>query len=80
MCLAIPGQILQMEADEGPFRIATVDFDGVRKKVILNYVPEAAVGNFVIVHVGFAISVVREAEALETFAYLEKIRAHEISQ
>jgi hydrogenase expression/formation protein HypC len=80
MCLAVPGRIVQMEANDGPFQVATVDFDGVRRKVMMNYVPEAVVGSYVIVHVGFAISLIREAEAQETFSYLKKIRDHEISQ
>jgi hydrogenase expression/formation protein HypC len=78
MCLAIPGLIIRKEADEGVFKIGLVDFDGIRKKVVLNYVPEAEAGDYVIVHVGFAITRIRAAEAQTTFAYLGKILDDEI--
>ncbi|MFO0838939.1 MAG: HypC/HybG/HupF family hydrogenase formation chaperone [Phycisphaerae bacterium] len=71
MCLAIPGRILQI-TDSDPLRTATVDFDGVRREVTLCYVPEARVGDYVLVHVGFAISRVDEDVARET---LEALRA-----
>jgi len=80
MCLAIPGQIVHMEADEGLFKMGLVDFDGVRKRVVLNYVPEAAPGDYVIVHVGFAISRILVAEAQETFAYLRKVLDDEVPE
>jgi hydrogenase expression/formation protein HypC len=73
MCLAIPGKIERI-TDEGPFvRTGKVNFGGVRKEVSLAYVPEAKVGDYVIVHVGFAISIVDEAEANQVFAYLNEI-------
>lgn len=78
MCLAIPGLILQIEADDGLFKMGLVDFDGVRKKVVLNYVPEAEPGDYVIVHVGFAISRLDAAEAEQTFAYLKEILNDEV--
>jgi hydrogenase expression/formation protein HypC len=78
MCLAIPGRILHMEADQGLFKMGLVDFDGVRKKVVLNYVPEAEPGDYVIVHVGFAISRIHAAEAEKTFAYLKEMLSDEI--
>jgi hydrogenase expression/formation protein HypC len=80
MCLAIPGRILHMEADEGLFKMGLVDFDGVRKKVVLNYVPEAGPGDYIIVHVGFAISRIRVAEAQETFAYIRKVLDNEVPE
>ena len=65
MCLGIPGKIL--ETDENPLmRMAKVDFGGVVKEISLGYVPEAEVGDWVIVHVGFAISKLDEDEAQET--------------
>ncbi len=79
MCLAIPGRILHMEEDEDLFKIGLVDFDGLRKKVVLNYVPDAEPGDYVIVHVGFAISRIQADEAAKTFAYLKEIMNNEIS-
>jgi len=73
MCLAVPGQLLDLRG-EGPLqRTGRVSFGGIVKEVSLAYVPEARVGDYVIVHVGFAISVVDEAEALETLAYFKEI-------
>ena len=72
MCLAIPGKILSVVGEEIA-RNARVDFGGVVREVNLCYVPEAKVGDYVIVHVGFAISVVDEAEAKRVFQYLEEM-------
>jgi hydrogenase expression/formation protein HypC len=69
MCLAVPGQVLSIDDDE--LRTATVSFGGVTKTVSLALVPEAGVGDYVIVHVGFAISKLDEEAArrtLETYA------------
>ena len=72
MCLAVPGKILSVQG--GDFaRVARVSFGGIVKEVSLAYVPEAREGEYVIVHVGFAISVVDEAEALQTFEYLKQM-------
>ncbi len=79
MCLAVPGRLLHMEEDEDLFKIGLVDFDGLRKKVVLNYVPDAEPGDYVIVHVGFAISRIQADEAAKTFAYLKEIMNNEIS-
>ncbi len=79
MCLAVPGRILHMEEDEDLFKIGLVDFDGLRKKVVLNYVPDAEPGDYVIVHVGSAISRIQADEAAKTFAYLKEIMNNEIS-
>lgn len=71
MCLAVPGQVLNIENDQ--LRTATVSFGGVTKSVSLALVPEAGVGDYVIVHVGFAISRLDEEAArrtLETYADL----------
>ncbi len=82
MCLAVPGQILSIEqADDPLLRSGRVDFGGVVKVVNLAYVPEAEVGDYVIVHAGFAISRLDEAEAqavLKEIAALEDV-SHEIS-
>lgn len=69
MRLGIPGRILQI-SDEAGLRMATVDFGGVRRRACLDYTPEAYVGAYVVVHVGFAITVVDEAEAQRTLDVL----------
>ena len=74
MCLAVPGKIIGMGAQlDDTFRIGKVSFGGVVKEVNLSMVPEALVGDFVMVHVGVAISVVDEEEAALTFNYLRQI-------
>jgi hydrogenase expression/formation protein HypC len=73
MCLAIPGRILSIEAGDPVLRNGRVDFAGVVKQVNLSYVPDARVGEFVLVHVGFAISTVDESEARQVFEYLEQM-------
>ncbi len=72
MCLAIPGKILSISGEDVA-RIARVDFGGIVREVNLCYVPEAEIGSYVIVHVGFAISVVDEAEANRVFSYLKEM-------
>jgi hydrogenase expression/formation protein HypC len=69
MCLGIPGRIVSVAENDEP-RTGLVDFDGLRRPVCLAYTPEAEVGCYVIVHVGFAISVVDEEEAAKTLAVL----------
>ena len=71
MCLAVPGRIVTIEGADPILRSGTVDFSGVTKRVNLSYVPEALVGDFVLVHVGFAISTVDEDEAARVFSYLK---------
>jgi hydrogenase expression/formation protein HypC len=73
MCLAIPGRITQITQEDPLMRIGKVDFGGIRKEINLTYVPEAVLGDYVIVHVGFAISRVEEAEARRVFAYLKEM-------
>jgi hydrogenase expression/formation protein HypC len=72
MCLAIPGKILTIEGEDFA-RTARVSFAGIVREVSLAYVPEATVGDYVIVHVGFAISLIDEVEAMRTFAYLRQM-------
>ena len=74
MCLAIPGRIEQIVTHEDPLQVrGRVNFGGVVKEVCLAYVPDACVGEYVIVHVGFAISKVDEQEAQTVFAYLKEM-------
>jgi hydrogenase expression/formation protein HypC len=74
MCLAIPGKILEA-VDVGSSRIAKVEFGGVSRQVYLDLVPEAQIGDYVLVHVGFAISRVEEDEARRTFDLLRQMGA-----
>jgi len=68
MCLAIPGQVVEVrEAAEPALRQGKVDFGGVRKEVSLAFTPEAAIGDYVLVHAGFALSTVDAAEAGRIF-------------
>lgn len=69
MCLGIPGRVLEIR-DDADLRMAVVDFGGVRREVCLAYTPTATVGGYVIVHVGFAITEVGEAEAERTLDVL----------
>jgi hydrogenase expression/formation protein HypC len=71
MCLAVPGQILSVADGDPLMRTARVSFGGLVKEVCLAYVPEAQVGDYVIVHVGFAISVLDESVALRTLEFLQ---------
>jgi hydrogenase expression/formation protein HypC len=74
MCLAVPGRVVEiMEDGDIAFRCGKVDFGGIRKEVNLAYTPEAEVGKYVLVHVGFAISVIDEEEAQRVFKYLEEL-------
>ncbi len=73
MCLAIPGRILSLSGDDPLLRSARVDFGGVVKEISLAFAPEAGIGDYVLVHVGFAITVIDAAEAARVFAHLERI-------
>ena len=73
MCLAVPGKIETIDAADSTFRTGRVNFGGIVKQVNLAYVPEAAVGDYVVVHVGFALSIVDEKEAQQVFEYLKQM-------
>ncbi|HXP62909.1 MAG TPA: HypC/HybG/HupF family hydrogenase formation chaperone [Dongiaceae bacterium] len=73
MCLAIPGKITSISGDDELFRMGKIDFGGIEKEASLAYVPEAKVGDYVIVHVGFAISRLDEEEANQVFEYLRQM-------
>ena len=73
MCLAVPGEILSVEGAEPLQRTGKVNFGGVVKQVSLAYVPEAQVGDYVIVHVGVALQTVDREEAQKTLAYLRQM-------
>jgi hydrogenase expression/formation protein HypC len=72
MCLAVPGRILRIE-DRDDTKMAAVDFGGVVKDVCLEYLPDVEVGDYAIVHVGFAIQLLDEASAQETLALFENL-------
>lgn len=74
MCLAVPGRVLTVEGEDPAFRFGKVDFAGVRKQVSLAYTPEAKPGDYVLVHVGFALQIVDEEEAQRSLATLEEIK------
>ncbi len=74
MCLAVPGKIVSIYEDDPPeVRRGKVDFAGVQKEICLAYTPEARVGDYVLVHVGFALNVVDEAEAQQIFETLREM-------
>lgn len=73
MCLAIPGKILEIEEADPLLRTGRVQFGGIIKQVNLAYTPDAKIGDYVLVHVGFAISVIDEREARRVFDYIEEI-------
>ena len=80
MCLAIPGQVLSIAGDDPIMRAGRVDFGGIVKEINLAYVPEARVGDYVLVHVGFALTVIDEAEAERLFEQLSEIADIEAAQ
>jgi hydrogenase expression/formation protein HypC len=73
MCLAVPGKILSIEGTDPVLRTGRVSFGGIVKRVNLAYVPEAKVEDYVLVHVGFAISTIDEEEANQVFEYLKQM-------
>lgn len=74
MCLSIPGKLIEITAQlDETFRVGRVSFDGIIKEVSLTLVPEAEVGNYVMVHVGAAISMIDEEEAKKTFDLLKQL-------
>jgi hydrogenase expression/formation protein HypC len=73
MCLAVPGKLLEIAGEDPFFRTGRVSFGGVVKSVSLACVPEAKAGDYVLVHVGMALSVVDEREAEEVFRYLREM-------
>jgi hydrogenase expression/formation protein HypC len=73
MCLAVPGKIVSIEGDDPVLRCGRVDFSGIIKQINLAYVPEAKIGDYVLVHVGFAINTIDEEEANQVFEYLRQM-------
>ena len=73
MCLAIPGKVVSIAGDDPLMRTARVDFGGIIKEINLAFTPEAGLGDYVLVHVGFAITVIDEVEAHRVFEHLAAI-------
>ena len=73
MCLAIPGKVESITGDDPLTRMGQVNFGGILKEASLAYVPETKIGDYVIVHAGFALSRVDEEEAQKIFAYLKQM-------
>jgi hydrogenase expression/formation protein HypC len=73
MCLAVPGKIVSIEGDDPILREGKVNFGGVVKRVNLSLVPEAKIGDYVVVHVGLALSIVDEEEAKQVFEFLKTL-------
>lgn len=73
MCLGVPGKIVSIEPDHAGLTMGKVSFGGVGKQVCLAYVPEAQVGDYVIVHAGFALNKLDEQEAAEVFELLKEM-------
>jgi len=76
MCLGVPGKIVELYGKDG-LQMAKVDFGGIFREACLEYVPEAQVGEYCIIHVGFAISLLSESDALETLELLRQMGAIE---
>ena len=72
MCLAVPGRIVEIRDERGT-KMATIDFDGITKDICLAYLPDIEVGDYAIVHVGFAISKIDEESAKETLAMFDEL-------
>jgi hydrogenase expression/formation protein HypC len=73
MCLGVPGKILSLEPNPVGMTMGKVSFGGVAKEICLAYVPEAQIGDYVIVHAGFALNTLDEAEAMEVFELLKEM-------
>ena len=72
MCLGVPGKVIEVFNEDG-IRMGTVDFGGIKRKACLEYAPEVEVGTYVVIHVGFAISVVDEEEAARSYELLAEM-------
>lgn len=72
MCLGVPGRIVELY-ERGGLKMAKVDFGGIFREACLDYVPDAKLGEYCLIHVGFAISILSESEAMETLELLKQI-------
>lgn len=74
MCLGVPGKVVRVETNPLGMTVGRVEFGGITRDVSLTYVPEVKVGDYVVVHVGFALSVIDETAAAEIFSFLKTNR------
>jgi hydrogenase expression/formation protein HypC len=79
MCLAVPGKIIEVY-ETNDLLMGKIDFGGIIREACLTYIPEAKVGDYTIIHVGFALNIIDEKEALETLALLNEIASQDISE
>jgi hydrogenase expression/formation protein HypC len=77
MCLGVPGRVIERRHERG-LLMGKVDFGGVSKEICLENTPEAAPGDYVIVHVGFSLSVIDDEEARQVFLFLERMNEQEV--
>ncbi|NLG72152.1 MAG: HypC/HybG/HupF family hydrogenase formation chaperone [Chloroflexi bacterium] len=77
MCLGVPGKIVEIYEANG-LKMGKIDFGGVTREVCLAYVPDACVGEYTVIHAGFALNRISEQEALETLEILQQIAADEL--
>ncbi len=78
MCLAVPGQIVDISGEDDLSKLGVIDFSGIKKEISLAYLPEARLNDYVIVHAGFALSIIDEEDArenLKVFQALDRIEA-----
>jgi len=73
MCLAVPGKIITISGEDPLSRMGHIDFSGIKKEISLAYLPEAEINNYVIVHAGFAISIIDEDEARESLKAFQQL-------
>lgn len=73
MCLAVPGRVVSIVGDDPLLRTGTVDFGGIKKDINLSFVPDVEVGDYVLVHVGFALNTIDQEEANKVFRYLDEM-------
>ena len=76
MCLAVPGKIIEID-EQSPIRMGKIDFGGVIREACLEAVPEAQIGNYVIIHAGFALNILSEEEAMDSLAAFAELDAIE---
>ncbi len=80
MCLAVPGKIINISAEESLARMGNIDFSGIKKEISLAYLPEAKINDYVIVHAGFAISIIDEEDARESLKAFQEMDDLEVDQ
>jgi hydrogenase expression/formation protein HypC len=79
MCLAVPGKILEIYESNG-LLMGKIDFGGVTREACLNYVPEAKIGDYTIIHVGFALNLIDEKDAMETLTLFDEISKQDVGK